>query len=585
MPVGSFLWKYLSKAKFWIIGAFVCIGLGEASRQTGFYFASRIAGVLSDTGLKEDLFKSAVFYAFLFGIFIQLRTVIHNVHYWFDALYFPKIQAKIVKDLFTQAHKQSVQFFAEEMPGRIAGKINQTVFAILNLKNQFFSPLLSFFRLGIGCYFLSKIHLTLGISLIFFLIFYVFLLYITSKKLVKASKDVHDKESEINGILVDTLFNYNIVKNDGNIHFEKRKFFSHIKNWIYLERNVYHIDFYVHTIQGVICALMRMFFLLIPLYYWLYDKITVADFVLAETLITYLTMFGMNITGPVSRFCRALGGVQDGLNFIYRPIQVLDAPNATQLIIKKPTILFKNVSFKYQTINKEQKNLFNNFNLSIPEKTKIGLVGSSGSGKSSLVKLLLRYYNIQKGKIYIDHQDIALVTQNSLRQHIAIVDQNPALFNRSILENIRYGNLNATDEEVIQAAKKAYIHDMIMRLPKGYNTNVGERGIILSGGERQRIAIARAILKNAPILILDEATSALDSESELFIQRALKSVMKNKTVIAIAHRLSTLKEMDMLIVLKHGKIIEKGTHKELLKSKGVYASFYNLQTHNIKRQK
>ncbi len=583
MHVRSFLWRYLSKAKFWIVGAFLCIGFGEGARQTGFYFASRIAGVLSDTGSKDELFKSAIFYALMFGIFIQLRTVIHNIHYWFDATYYPKIQAKILKDLFTQAHQQSVQFFTEEMAGRVAGKINQTVHAVFHLKQQFFSPLLSFFRLAIGCYFLSQIHITLGISLIFFSIFYVFLLYITSNKLVKASKDVHDKESEINGILVDTLFNYNIIKNDGNIHFEKRNFFSHIKNWIYLERNVYHIDFYVHTTQGIICALIRMVFLLIPLYYWLYDKITVADFVLAETLITYLTMFGMNITGPVSRFCRALGGIQDGLNFIYRPLQVTDTPNATKLLIKKPVIQFKNISFKYQPTDK--KTLFKNFNLMIPEKVKIGLVGSSGSGKSSLIKLLLRYYDIQKGNILIDNQDISLVTQNSLRKNISIVDQNPALFNRSILENIRYGNPHATDEDVIQAAKKAYIHDMIMRLPKAYHTNVGERGIILSGGERQRIAIARAILKDAPILILDEATSALDSESELYIQRALKSIMKNKTVIAIAHRLSTLKEMDKLIVLQKGKIIEQGTHKELLETKGVYANFYNLQIRNIKRKK
>lgn len=199
-------------------------------------------------------------------------------------------------------------------------------------------------------------------------------------------------------------------------------------------------------------------------------------------------------------------------------------------------------------------------------------------GKSSLIKLLSRYYDIQRGKITIDGQDISGVTQESLRRQIALIPQDPSLFNRSIMENIRYGRPQATDEEVFDAARRAYIHDFIMRLPEGYQSKVGERGVMLSGGERQRIAIARAILKNAPILILDEATSALDSESEKYIQESLKSLMADKTVIAIAHRLSTLKEMDRIIVMDKGKIVESGSHAALIRRKGVYWGFYAMQS-------
>ena len=227
--------------------------------------------------------------------------------------------------------------------------------------------------------------------------------------------------------------------------------------------------------------------------------------------------------------------------------------------------------------------MFKNFSLHIAPNEKVGLVGHSGSGKSTLIKLLGRYYDLQKGKILISGQDIADVTQESLRKNIAVIPQESTLFNRSIMENIRYGNPKATDKQVIAAAKKAYIHDFVMSLPNGYQSKVGERGVMLSGGERQRIAIARAILKNAPVLILDEATSALDSESERYIQRSLKTLMKGKTVIAIAHRLSTLNEMDRLVVMDKGKIVETGKHQELLEKKGAYYKFYEMQAAGFER--
>jgi ABC-type multidrug transport system fused ATPase/permease subunit len=239
----------------------------------------------------------------------------------------------------------------------------------------------------------------------------------------------------------------------------------------------------------------------------------------------------------------------------------------------RSTIDLDSVDFSY-----EGNDVFKEFNLSILDGQKIGLVGQSGAGKSTLVSLLLRLYDIQSGTIKIDGQNISEVTQESLRRNIAVIPQDTSLFHRSLMDNIRYGNLDASDDAVIEAAKKAHAHDFIMDLPDAYDTMVGERGVKLSGGQRQRIAIARAILKDAPILILDEATSALDSESERLIQDSLRTLMDGKTVIAIAHRLSTISHLDRLIVMDKGQIIEDGTHENLLNQNGQYAKLWSMQS-------
>lgn len=256
------------------------------------------------------------------------------------------------------------------------------------------------------------------------------------------------------------------------------------------------------------------------------------------------------------------------------PHEVKDAYNAKSLDIKEGKIEFKNVDFSYHQTRK----ILNKFNLTIEPNEKIALIGPSGAGKSTVILLLMRLFNLDSGKILIDGQKISDVTLESLWQQISMVPQEPILFHRSLKENIRYGKPSATDEEVIKASKLAYCHEFIKDLPDGYNTYVGERGVKLSGGERQRVAIARAILKNAPILVLDEATSSLDSESERLIQDALINLMKNKTVLVVAHRLSTISKMDRIIVIKNGRISEEGTHASLLKKKdGIYKNLWELQ--------
>jgi ATP-binding cassette subfamily B protein len=268
-----------------------------------------------------------------------------------------------------------------------------------------------------------------------------------------------------------------------------------------------------------------------------------------------------------------------------QPARIQDIPNAKELVVTNPTIDFENVSFGYCDVNEKDAGSFlNNFNLEIKSNQRIGLVGPSGGGKTTITKLLLRFVDCGSGKIKIDGQEIKGVTQASLREAIAYVPQEPLLFHRSLFENIAYSNSKATKEEVIKAAKLAHAHEFIQQLPQGYETLVGERGIKLSGGQRQRVAIARALLKKAPILVLDEATSSLDSESEKYIQEGLWELMKDKTALVIAHRLSTIKHLDRILVLENGKIVQDGTHEELIKTKGLYSKLWQHQSGEIVRK-
>jgi ATP-binding cassette subfamily B protein len=271
---------------------------------------------------------------------------------------------------------------------------------------------------------------------------------------------------------------------------------------------------------------------------------------------------------------RELGMIESALTLVKKGHDITDKPGARPIVIKHGEIACKDVTFGYQ----KTRPVFKNLNLTLEAGKKVGLVGFSGSGKSTFVNLILRFYDLQSGSIAIDGINIADVTQNSLRSQIAMIPQDPALFHRTLIENIRYGRLDATNEEVITAAQLAHCHEFIGKLDKGYESLVGERGIKLSGGQRQRIAIARAILKNAPILILDEATSSLDSVTEKLIQESLQLLMQGRTTIVVAHRLSTLNDMDRILVFHKGKVLEDGTKEELLAMDGHFAMLWNMQT-------
>lgn len=300
--------------------------------------------------------------------------------------------------------------------------------------------------------------------------------------------------------------------------------------------------------------------------------LSIGDIVLVITIIFRIEGLLQSLGSNFNKFAEVWGEISESLEEIIEPHEIPDKAGAQEFAFSKGEITFKDASFFYG-----KNSVFEKLNLVIGAGERVGLVGRSGAGKSTFIRLLLRHHELTTGVIAIDGVDISSVTQESLRDAISVVPQEPLLFHRTIRENISYGKPDATEEEIVEAAKLAQAHDFISRLELGYESMVGERGVKLSGGERQRIAIARAILKNAPILLMDEATSALDSESEVAIQRALHTLMSGKTVIAIAHRLSTLREMDRIVVMDRGAIVEEGTHEELAKKGGIYAELWNHQ--------
>ena len=302
-------------------------------------------------------------------------------------------------------------------------------------------------------------------------------------------------------------------------------------------------------------------------------------------LIFTITYLG-RITGSMFNISAIVRNIEQGFldasavtELLYEEPEVKDIDGAVDLRVDKGLVRFDNVSFQYK--DSSAISVINSLDLTIKPRERIGLAGHSGGGKTTMTQLLLRLFDVQKGTIQIDGQDISLVTQQSLRDNIAYVPQEPLLFHRTLRENIAYGKPDATDEEVIDAARRAYAYDFIMAQPQQLDTVVGERGVKVSGGQRQRIAIARAIIKDAPILILDEATSALDSESEVYIQKALDELMSNKTCLVVAHRLSTIAKLDRIIVLENGRLIEQGTHEALIHSRGTYSKLWAHQTGGI----
>lgn len=573
--VWEFLWRYLSKQKVLFFSIITSIILGEFLLRISLYYGAQIIDAISSSQAPQIQLRAAIYAAVFASLFLLLKSLVQNFTVFVEARFMPHCVARVSKDLFSYVHRHSTAFFAEEMAGNISGKTKTIIDSIYpifyNLMWGFFSPLIAMvitfcfiFRINFG---LSLILLALNVAIIC-------VIYYLSKKMVPVSQRRAQTMSEANGVLVDSITNAGIVKNFSNYLFERRHYFKYMRIAAQADRAETKKFGVIFLGQNLLRSLSQIIFYLLPIWYWYTGQINVADFVLIQSLIAILNNTFSMLSMNFMQFFKIYGSLRDGLQLLSKPCDVVDVPNAKKLSAPHGEIILSNVTYHYKNADP----LFDKFDLKIKAGEKIGLVGHSGSGKSTLVRLLSRYYDIQKGSICIDGQNIAEVTQDSLRRQIALIPQDPSLFNRSIMENIRYGRPDASDDEVISAAKRANIHDFITHLPDGYASKVGERGVMLSGGERQRVAIARALLKDAPILILDEATSALDSMSEKYIQQSLKELMHGKTVIAIAHRLSTLKEMDRIIVMDHGHIVESGSQRQLLNKKGVYYNFYEMQS-------
>lgn len=468
--------------------------------------------------------------------------------------------------------KHSENYFASQKSGQLSQKVINSASETLNT-HQTISRLYSeFFIIVTNFYFIGRVSLWFLLLVILFSSLSTFVSYKNSFKLRTLNQTAQDAFDEYNGTVADSIGNALNVKASGSEEFELsyiRKKFNHCKNTRLEALDKLYNGF---RFQNTMICLFQISTILLLVKLWYMQEISIGDVTLVLILMNNLILVSSRVLNEISHLNTLFGKLQASMSPFVENHEIVDNPKAKSLKIGKASIEFRNVKFSYG-----KKKVFNGLNLQIKAGEKIGVVGSSGSGKSTLINILQRAYDIQSGEILIDGQNISQIKQNSLHDVISLIPQDTSLFHRTIAQNIAYGKPNAKPSEIEEAAKKAYADEFIKTLPDGYNTKVGEKGVKLSGGQRQRIAIARAIIRNTPILVLDEATSALDSETEKYIKKAMKNLMKNKTVIAIAHRLSTLKDMDRIIVLDKGKIIEQGKIEDLLNSKGKFQHLWNIQ--------
>lgn len=489
-----------------------------------------------------------------------------------------RLEAKVMADLHQNAFDylllHSHEFFISNFTGTLTRRVTryarsfESVFD--NILFNFFSTFL--FAVGIVGV-LSFKNIALGMGLLGWTICFVYIQFKMMHKLQPLRAKRTEAESSVTGFLSDAVLNHSTVTVFAAAPYESSQLKDIVTRWYEATRKVWDADAWIYGAQGLLALGIELLLLSGAVVLWQKGLATVGDFVLIQVYIFGLVDRIWNIGRNMRQLYDAFADATEMLDILELPHAIQDLSTAT-LDVREGAISFEKVLFEYH----DSQAVLKDFSLEIKPHEKVALIGSSGAGKTTITKLLLRLYDLTSGVICIDGQDISQVTQDSLRSAIAFVPQEPLLFHRSLMENIRYGRRDATDEEVIEAAKQAHCYEFISRYSEGFETMVGERGVKLSGGERQRIAIARAILKNAPILVLDEATSSLDSESERLIQDALLRLMKGKTVIAIAHRLSTVMNMDRLVVMEKGAVVLTGTHDELLAQKSnLYKKLWEIQ--------
>ena len=476
--------------------------------------------------------------------------------------------------------KQTVSFYQNDFAGRVATKVMQTALAVREAVMKLLDVMVY-----VSVYFTSMLVIIwqadyrLVIPMLIWFVIYVTLQWRLVPRLKAVSAKQADARSVMTGRIVDSYTNISTVKlfshADAEIKYAEESMQGFLKTVYAQMRLVTKLTVLVQVNNYLLAFTIAA----LSIWLWTMSAISIGAIAVAVSLSLRLNGMSQWIMWEISALFENIGTVTDGMRTMAKPIEILDAKDATPLNVTEGKIVFDNVSFHYG----EESGVIEQLNLSIQPGEKVGLVGRSGAGKSTLVNLLLRFHDVERGNISIDDQVITGVTQDSLRAHIGVVTQDTSLLHRSVRENILYGRPDASDEEVNDAVKRAQADEFIAHLSDphgntGLDAMVGERGVKLSGGQRQRIAIARVLLKNAPILVLDEATSALDSEVEAAIQTSLYQLMAGKTVIAIAHRLSTIAAMDRLIVVDEGKIVEQGTHKELVATKGIYSQLWEHQT-------
>ena len=581
-PAGliAFLWHFARQAKWLFAALFVIELLMALSDSAVPWFMGRVVTMV--TKMPADQFF-AEGWPWLLGMAIVVLVVRPGVMLLRYLINNQALAAPFTGLVRWQAHwhvvRQSWAFFQDDFAGRISNRVMQTAPSVRSTLTATISAVWYIIIYGVSAIALTaSAERWLAVPILLWFSGYAALLYFLVPRMRERSKISSIARSELTGRIVDSYTNILTVK----LFARAREEDQYVRDAVDRHVDLFTASQRLLTVFGATLDMLNALLIAgsgaLALLLWRFGKIEVGAIAMVLPLSLQLTNMSRQIAMRVTEIFEDVGVVQEGMLTIARPLQLPDPAHARPLTVKAGRIEFKNVTFGYG----RETGVLKDFNLTIAPGEKIGLVGRSGAGKSTAVNLLLRFFHLEGGAIFIDGEDISHLTQESLRAQISMVTQDTSLLHRSISANIGYGRPDATDAEIERAAKLAHADEFIPDLEdwqgrRGYDAHVGERGIKLSGGQRQRIAIARVILKDAPILVFDEATSALDSEVESAIQSSLGTLMEGKTAIAIAHRLSTIAQMDRLVVLDHGRIIEQGTHRELIALNGHYAALWRRQ--------
>ncbi|WP_342271737.1 ABC transporter ATP-binding protein [Candidatus Tisiphia endosymbiont of Parasteatoda lunata] len=515
----------------------------------------------------------------LFALYKMMNHGTFFIVRLFDIKYKPAMLAEIVEDTYSKTMKHSLHWFDSHLSGEIASKITDFQDGIITIITVLNRSLVHLTTMVSGIIFLFMMNYKIAGVVIAFLVVYVPIMSVLLQKQMQLQEEYVKARQEAVGIINDSIANIFGIKIIGNSWTEmKLKLLPAINKWKGWDRKTRVYDaYYVDLTDSILITLLAAAQIFVTAYLYKTGQITAGDFAVSIIITSNIEWaIDQLLDNIIFSINPKIAAIKSSYNFINTISDVTDAENAKLLPPIKGDIKYQDVTFNYGSGG---DNIFDNLTLHIKAGERIGIVGTSGAGKTTLIKCLLRYFNLQSGAILVDGYDISQVTEESLRSNISVIPQDITMFHRSILENLQLAKYDATLPEIEEACKKARIHDDILRMPNGYHSIVGERGVKVSGGQRQRIAIARAILKNAPILILDEATSALDSPTEALIQKSIDEVLEtsNATTIVVAHRLSTLLHMDRILVFKRGKIVEDGTHAILIAKGGLYKTLWDAQ--------
>lgn len=512
------------------------------------------------------------------GVFMIVLVLIEAFCNFYIAYYGHIMGARIERDMrneiFSHYQKLSFAFFDNQKVGHLLSRITADLFDISELLHHGPEDLVISVIKFVGTFvILMFINVKLGLAAFVLVPFLVIYAVIFNRKMKKAFRENRARIADINTQIEDSLSGIRVVKSFANEKVEMKKFRQGNDRFVDAKKLSYKYMGGYNSGMGAFTTLITIFVLLAGAFFLMKGEMPVEDLV---TVLLYIN----NFTDPVKKLITFTEQFQNGYSGYSRFLEIMaiapdikDEPDAVELGEVKGEITFENVSFSYEG---NQEKVLDHVNLKVKSGEYVALVGSSGAGKTTLCSLIPRFYDVTEGRVLLDGQDIRKIRLNSLRNHIGIVQQDVYLFAGTVMENIRYGKPDATDEEVLRAAKAANAHDFIMELENGYDTDIGQRGVKLSGGQKQRLSIARVFLKNPPILIFDEATSALDNESEKIVQQSLEELAKDRTTFVIAHRLSTIRKAQRILVLTDDGIAEEGTHEELMQKGGIYSSLYQL---------